>query len=79
MRLICAAGEVVTAVMPWSEVMMHVRMADKPMRCYVTVGSWPMVQLVNDADRPVTLAVTLGEAGFRRLGDGGFTYEAEAE
>lgn len=57
--------------MPWSEVCMHMRIADKVMRFRV-VGSTgnEMVQLLNEDGTPFSFPITPGEAGLYRNHEG---------
>lgn len=66
-RVYVQPGEHVYNVMPFSEVMMHMRLAGKRMNCEVRENS---VQLLDENDRCYSIPVTLGEAGFHKDADG---------
>lgn len=61
MKVYVQPGEHLYNVMPFSEVMMHMRLAGKRMNCEVRESS---VQLLDENDRCYSIPVTLGEAGF---------------
>ncbi len=52
-------------VMPWSEVCLHMGIADRPMLAELT-DSGHMVQLYTLDGRIFSAPITLGEAGWRR-------------
>lgn len=54
-------GESVHKRMPWSEVMMHMNMADKMSIVRITESG--MAQLLDSSGRNYSFPVTLGEAG----------------
>ena len=70
-------GQHVSIRLPWSEVCMHMRVADTVMDVELTEGPYPMAQLWKDGRR-FSFPVTCGEAGIYRQHDGLFYAYAEA-
>lgn len=65
-------GETGTAEMPYSEVMMHMRIAGQVWRFRLLASG--MVQVQHTDDRHFSFPVTAGEAGVYRDGDGTYFY-----
>jgi len=72
-----AIGDTARVALPWSEVCMHMRVADKIMTVQITGGPYPMAQILRADGSPFCGAITLGEAGIGRTDAGEyFAYEA---
>ncbi len=69
------AGESGRARMPWSEVMIHLRLADAVMDFQVTADG-AAVQLLSGG-QPYSIPVLPGEAGLYPHPDGGYSYRPE--
>lgn len=68
------AGETVTLELPYSEVCMHMGVAGQVMTVLLTLGRYPMAQLIKGG-RPFSFPVTTGEAGiFTEHSAGGSRY-----
>jgi len=73
MRVNLPANTAVRAIMPYSEVCVHLRVAGTAMLAKLIDGT--MVQLFNENGSPFSFPITAGEAGFLTR-DGQVTYEA---
>jgi len=61
MKRYIVAGERVTVTLPWSEVCLSMRVADKAMGVEITPTG--AAQLFGDDGAPFSFPITLGEAG----------------
>lgn len=69
-------GDFFAVTLPWSEVCMHMHVADRRMLAELTTGTYPAVQLWKD-DRRFSGPITTGEAGLYRDQDGFYGYDVE--
>jgi hypothetical protein len=67
-------GDVVRVRLPWSEVCMHLRVAEQVRDVRVLADG---AQILNDDGTRFSFPVTHGEAGFYRDADGLYTYNEE--
>jgi hypothetical protein len=68
-------GETMQLELPFSEVCMHMRVAGSVMTVLLTLGDFPMAQLIRDG-RPFSFPIGTGEAGFYQDADGYYGYPA---
>jgi hypothetical protein len=65
-------GQYVKLRLPWSEVAMSMRVADRVMTVYLTDDQRPMAQLISDDGRAFSAPVLPSEAGIFGYPSGGF-------
>lgn len=73
-RTFLKLGDRWLATMPYSEVCMHMRIADKKMICEFAKTIYPMIQLYSLDGKPFSSPVTTGEAGVYEDAKGFYTY-----
>ena len=68
-----AVGESGRGLMPWSEVCMHMQIADKVFDFVIVGEKYPMAQLMQNG-REYSIPILLGEAGIYRRADNSMYY-----